>query len=182
MAVKVTVFTCFLLAALATGDYYCPSTNDFVVAYYTNASTNQAFDGGWMNKGGGAMSTKCSFNLLGGFVEFDIDVSGVKTGVNANIYSISPTFQSSEFDSKSDYCDGAATGSKPWCAEVDWIESNGNCGGQTTLHTVQGPGSNGCTAWGCEASYHYNGHAKFHMRVQFDLNGLTFFLLCRGAA
>ena len=22
------------------------------------------------------------------------------------------------------------------CVEVDWIESNGNCGGATTLHTV----------------------------------------------
>jgi hypothetical protein len=55
--------------------------------------------------------------------------------------------------------------------EVDWIESNGNCGGQTTLHTVPGPGETGCTAWGCAASYHYNGRSSFHMHVAFDQHG-----------
>lgn len=88
--------------------------------------------------GGGAAATKASFNLLGGSVDFDLDLSNVHVGVNANIYTVSPTLAnpSSGFV-KSDYCDGAATGSK-WCVEVDWIESNGDCGGATTLHTVEG--------------------------------------------
>ena len=28
---------------------------------------------------------------------------------------------------------------------------------------VEGPGNNGCTAWGCRQSYHYNNRSKFHM-------------------
>jgi broad specificity polyphosphatase/5'/3'-nucleotidase SurE len=49
------------------------------------------YDGGWSVHGGGAGATKAAFNLLGGSVEFDLDVSGVHPGVNANIYTISPT-------------------------------------------------------------------------------------------
>ena len=55
--------------------------------------------------------------------------------------------------------------------EVDWVETNGNCGGATTLHTVAGPGSVGCTAWGCQLEYHYNGRPSFHMRVDYKTNG-----------
>jgi len=33
--------------------------------------------------------------------------------------------------------------------EVDWIETNGNCGAATTLHTVEGYFSEGCNAGGC---------------------------------
>merc|ERR1712125_91627 len=58
-----------------------------------------------------------------------------------------------------------------FCLDVDWIESNGNCGGATTLHTKEGPGSNGCTAWGCRASYHYNGRSSFHMRIEYGTDG-----------
>jgi len=121
--------------------------------------------------GGGAAATKASFNLLGGSVDFDLDLSNVHVGVNANIYTVSPTLAnpSSGFV-KSDYCDGAATGSK-WCVEVDWIESNGDCGGATTLHTVEGPGNNGCSAWGCRNSYKFNGKAAFHMRIEYGLDG-----------
>jgi len=126
------------------------------------------YDGGWSVTGGGAAATKASFNLIGGSVEFDIDLSATHPGVNANIYSISPVF-SGDFNQKM-YCDGAKTGND-WCVEVDWIESNGNCGGQTTLHTRPGPGSTGCTAWGCEATYMYNGRNSFHMMVSYDAQG-----------
>ena len=40
--------------------------------------------------GGGSGATKAAFNLLGGSVEFDFDVSNVHPGVNSNIYTISP--------------------------------------------------------------------------------------------
>lgn len=58
-----------------------------------------------------------------------------------------------------------------WCAEIDWIETNGNCGGATTLHTRAGPGSTGCTAWGCQDKYNYNGQASFHMKVSYGTDG-----------
>jgi hypothetical protein len=109
--------------------------------------------------------------LLGGAVEFDINFSGVHTGVNANIYTISPTIQKESGFSFSDYCDGAKKDKSQWCLEVDWIESNGDCGGATTLHTVFGPGSSGCTAWGCRASYHYNMKSSFHMRIEHAADG-----------
>jgi hypothetical protein len=116
------------------------------------------------------VATKSAFNLLGGAVEFDIDFSGVHKGVNANIYTISPTIQASGFN-KDDYCDGAEKDQAKWCMEVDWIESNGDCGGATTLHTMFGPGYPGCTAWGCRASYHYNGKSSFHMRIEHSTDG-----------
>eukprot|EP00040_Diaphanoeca_grandis_P028196 m.162243 g.162243 ORF g.162243 m.162243 type:complete len:328 (-) comp31269_c2_seq2:27-1010(-) len=164
-----SVFVSVVLLAVGVNGDYCPSENDLTIAYTTPTSKNQLNNGGWMNKGGGGVATKSSFNLLGGSVDFDIDVSQVKVGVNANIYTISPEFKQPYFN-KSFYCDGAATGDN-WCTEVDWIESNGNCGGQTTLHTVEGPGTTGCTAWGCANSYHYNGTASFHMRIEYDLDG-----------
>merc|ERR1719378_213049 len=149
-----------------TGDAdWCPSAGDFTVAY----GTPQLMDQGWSVSGNGGVATKSAFNLVGGFVEFDIDFSGVSTGVNANIYTISPSISPGGY-SGGDYCDGADN-DKPWCLEVDWIESNGNCGGATTLHTKQGPGSNGCTSWGCRASYHYNGHSSFHVRVEYGQDG-----------
>merc|ERR1711981_726930 len=107
--------------------------------------------------------------LLGGFVEFDVDFSGVTPGVNANIYTISPSIGGGGYQG-GNYCDGAVN-DKPWCLEVDWIESNGNCGGATTLHTKPGNGPDGCTAWGCRASYHYNGKASFHIRVEYGTDG-----------
>merc|ERR1712224_168469 len=84
----------------------------------------------------GGAATKSAYNLLGGFVEFDIDLSGVTPGVNANIYTISPGIGGGGYQ-QGNYCDGAVN-DKPWCLEVDWIESNGNCGGATTLHTKAG--------------------------------------------
>jgi hypothetical protein len=129
----------------------------------------QLQDGGWTIHGNGGAATKAAYNLLGGFVEFDVDFSGVTPGVNANIYTISPSIGGGGYEG-GNYCDGA-TNDKPWCLEVDWIETNGNCGGATTLHTKPGDGPDGCTAWGCRASYHYNGKASFHMRIEHGPDG-----------
>jgi len=90
--------------------------------------------------------------------------------VNANIFTISPSGIGSGGYVDGDHCDGADN-DLPWCLEVDWIESNGNCGGASTLHTVPGPGDNGCTAWGCRVNYHYNGRASFHMKIQHGDDG-----------
>ena len=148
---------------------YCPSADDLTIAY-SDKTSPQIVDQGWTIHGGGGVASKSAFNLIGGYVEYDIDFSGVPTGVNANIYSISPSDIGSGIYTQSKYCDGAGSGA-PWCVEVDWIESNGNCGGATTLHTKQGPGNEGCTAWGCRESYHYGGRAAFHMRVEFAADG-----------
>lgn len=143
---------------------YCPLASDLTVAY----GSPQLMDGGWVIRAGGGAASKAAFNLLGGSVEFDLDLSGVPAGVNANIYTISPKVTGGAFSS-GDYCDGAEN-DKPWCTEVDWLESNGNCGGATTLHTIPGPGM-GCTAWGCRVDYHYNGRTTFHMRVEYGQDG-----------
>jgi len=119
--------------------------------------------------GGGGVASKAAFNLLGGFVEFDVDLAGVKSGVNANVYAISPKdFPHGHFDKKSDYCDGAETGSK-FCLEVDWLEANGHCGAAMTIHAIEGPG-NGCTAWGCRASYDLKS-TKYHYRIDYHTDG-----------
>jgi len=144
---------------------YCPSAADLEA----NGGA-QVFDQGWSIWGGGGASTKSTFNLIGGSVEFDVDFSTCKTGVNCNIYTVSPSGIGSGGYAPSQYCDGSKTGSD-WCVEVDWIESNGNCGGASTLHTIEGPGPAGCTAWGCTIAYHYNGAPSFHMRIDYGTDG-----------
>lgn len=127
-------------------------------------------DGGWTIHGGAGVATKSAYNLIGGFVEFTYDISQVGQGVNTNIYTISPTFSNpSGFVKDNDYCDGA-DGSRAWCMEDDWVESNGNCGGATTLHTVPGGGMF-CGSWGCRATYQYNGAHSDRWRVSYDEGG-----------
>lgn len=110
------------------------------------------------------MATKAAFNLLGGSVEWDADFTGSQPGVNSNIYSISPGFGSGDFNQGA-YCDGQGSlQGHPWCLEVDWIESNGNCAGQTTLHSTF---SGLCNTGGCMNQYAYNGQAAFHMKVSY---------------
>ena len=123
---------------------YCPTADDLTIAYCDDGPNHDMpcpslTDGGWTVNGGGGAATKSAFNLLGGYVEYDIDLSNVDSGVNANIYTISPaSFSGSYFNKTLDYCDGAATGSD-WCMELDWIEANGHCGGAATIHTIEGP-------------------------------------------
>ena len=150
---------------------YCPSANDFFAS--SHATQNIVlFNGGWSIHGPGGVGTKAAFNLIGGSAEWDIDFSKTNIGVNGNIYTISPAGIPSTGYTASNYCDGSKPAGSDYCAEVDWIESNGNCGGQSTLHDVPGPGENGCTAWGCALSYHYNGQSSFHMKVTYDSNGV----------
>lgn len=143
---------------------YCPRSKDLTVAYGGPSITN----GGWTIYGGGGVATKAAFNLLGSSVEYDVDTTDVKIGVNANMYTISPTL-TGPF-SQSYYCDGQKLG-RLWCLEVDWLETNGNCGGATALHTVSGTGT-GCTNWGCYGQFSYNGRTSFHMRINTDINGV----------
>lgn len=167
-----------MLAGGAAAELYCPSKDDLTIAYcdYGNRQHNvapcpQLNDGGWKIEGGGGAATKSAFNLNGGYVEYDIDFTNVNNGVNANIYTISPErFSLDHFNKTLDYCDGAAHG-RDWCMEMDWIETNGHCGGASTIHTIDGEGNDGCTGWGCRNSYHYSGSSKLAMRVDYAQNG-----------
>jgi|ERR1712085_29818 len=142
----------------------CPSVEDLTIAY----GTPQLFNGGWKIEGAGGAATKSAFNLNGGFVEFDMDVSNVDVGVNANLFTISPySFASDHFNNSLDYCDAASP--RKWCMEMDWVEANGHCGAATTIHTKEG-GS--CAhAQGCSTTNHFNGTSKFHMKIAYDETG-----------
>lgn len=163
-----TVFAC---VGCASTERFCPSTNDIKKIYGSDASMSNVdiYNQGWTVHGNGGVATKAAFNLNGGTVEFDIDFGNVDTGVNANIYTISPQFSGSEYND-GDHCDGAEN-DLPWCLEVDWTESNGHCGGATTLHTKPGEGDDGCTAWGCRVNYHFNGVSQYHMKIQYGSDG-----------
>jgi len=146
-------------------DGYCPSAQDLVVAYGNGVVLQ---DQGWTVSGDGGAATKAAYNLNGGYVEYDIDVSGATAGTIPNVYSIAPSGLGAEgFVKDRDYCDGADQHEYPWCVEVDWIESNGACGGATTVHTIPGTGPGSCNAWGCRTEYH-NDAPKFHMRIDYD--------------
>merc|ERR1711945_70623 len=68
-----------------------------------------------------------SFNLLGGYIEFEMDTTEAHPGVNTNLYTTSP-------QTCCDYCDIQDNGT-PQCMEMDIIENNGNCLAQTTWHS-----------------------------------------------
>jgi hypothetical protein len=156
---------CCVLASLADATVYCPSGGDLVVAYGDGV---QLTDGGWSIQGDGGAATKAAFNLNGGYVEFDFDVSGANTGVIPNIYTVSPDGIGGGFSSDH-YCDDGEN-DKPDCLEVDWIEANGGCGGATTLHTVSGTGPGACNYWGCRSTYSFGG-STFHMKVEYGNDG-----------
>jgi len=127
---------------------------------------------GWNIAGAGAAATKSAFNLINGWVSYNVNFVHVPVGVNANVYSISPDFGGAPSFTNSIYCDGQpASGSKPWCVEADWIESNGNCGGASTLHTYNvADNSGGCGGWGCTSNYLYS-TSSFAMNVSYDSIG-----------
>jgi len=159
------------LALALAANLYCPSSNDLQVAY--SGGTISIVNQGWTITSGGGVASKSAYNLLGGWISFTANFQGTPTGVNANLYSISPHFSagtSGSFNKGSDYCDGQGSGST-WCAEIDYIETNGNCGGATTYHTFQGS-SGTCGAGGCAASYTYGGTSKFNMNISFSTSGV----------
>lgn len=110
------------------------------------------------------MHGRQTFNLLGGYVEFDIDTSGAHGGVNNNLYLVSPE---PSFFSATNNCDIQAQG-KPACMEMDIIEMNGNCLAQTTWHTW--PNHNGdCDQAGCWGQRYRNGRS--HVKAAFSADG-----------
>jgi len=128
--------------------------------------TVQFINGGWEQTGDARVSSKTSFNLLGGYIEFDMDVSEATPATNTNIYTVSMTQDNC---GEACYCDIQDNGS-PVCMELDIIEANGNCAMASTWHTVPGFNGGGCDAGGCA----YDGKlpsSKFHMKSEWSDSG-----------
>lgn len=149
----------FALVYSATAELFCPGQGDFEFEGNTHWNGN-----GWDMHGGGGVHARFTTNILGGYMEFDMDTSGAHTGVNNNFYVTSP--DPSYFSAKND-CDIQGQ-NKPSCMEMDFVENNGNCIGQTTWHTW--PNHNGgCDRGGCYAKKSRSGYTKF--RAEFSSDG-----------
>merc|ERR1712007_88236 len=136
------------------GATYCPDpASDFTADY----GSPQWSDNGWTIHGGARASSKASYNLAGGFVEFDMDLGGAHGGVNNNFYITFPS-------NVGNYCDSGGTGG---CAELDFVENNGNCAAATTFHTDPGGGDKGGTQTVNGISSHV------HVRAEWDGSGDT---------
>merc|ERR1711881_226061 len=133
------------------GDTYCPTLADFDIAYGEGVT---AESNGWRVHGGGGVHGRTSWNLLGGYVEFDMDVCGAQSGVNNNFYMISP-----EGGPSTGYCDIQGNNS-PICMELDMVENNGQCLGRTTWH-VWGDHDGGCDQNGCFGQYKLDDGCEF---------------------
>jgi len=121
-------------------------------------------ENGWTMLGGGHIGGRTSFNLLGGYMSFDMDVTNARNGVNTNLYVISPE----NGVDNSGYCDIQPNGS-PQCMELDFIENNGACFMQATWHTSPDL-DGGCDEWGCAASAGLSS-SKFSVKSEFTADG-----------
>jgi hypothetical protein len=151
----------FAMAGLASSELYCPTQNDFQIDG-KNAHWNG--EGGWTVTGGAGIHGKQTFNLLGGYIEFEMDTSNAHTGVNNNLYLVSP--DPSYFKPTND-CDIQGV-NKPSCMEMDIVENNGNCLAQATWHTW--PNHKGdCDRGGCWGQKYRSGVSQ--IRAEFSQDG-----------
>lgn len=111
------------------GASYCPRGSDFKADY----GSPQWSDNGWTIHGGARASSLASYNFAGGFLEFDMDLSGAQNNVNNNLYGTFPVGGDS-----APYCDSGGSCGGSCCAEFDITENNGNCFQATTWHTDRG--------------------------------------------
>jgi len=149
--------------SLAGAELYCPSENEFQMSGGASWNGN-----GWDVTGGGGAHGLTSFNLLGGYVEFDMDSSGATGGMNNNFYTISPDHA---YTSYNDYCDGqgpdASSPTGTYCMEMDIIEANGGCYAASTWHTWFNH-DGGCDQGGCGVGY---GWQSGHVKAAFGTDG-----------
>jgi len=115
----------------------------------------------WSLTGNARISSKTSWNLLGGFVEFDMNNTGVEAEINAALYLSSPAQPNCGLMC---YCD---INSGP-CMEMDIVENNGNCLSATTIHTWYS-WDGGCDRGGCQAKMHSSGKRQF--KAAFSSSG-----------
>ena len=161
-----------LAAALpAAAELYCPgNAND--MNNEANSTSVTFANGGWTIRGDARVSSKTSWNLLGGSMEWDMDVSGVAAEVNTNFYTSSPDKPNC---GSACYCDIQKSASgKPSCMELDFIENNGQCAMATTLHTFATdgrPNNANCDRWGCAAGQRLPSGGKLHMKATVSTDG-----------
>lgn len=149
---------------------YCPAEQDMNLEY--GEVTYHQNDAGWTMNGDGRISSKTSWNLLGGSIEFDMDTTGVADEVNTNLYTTSPPHPNCGKDC---YCDIQENPSVPSCMELDLIEANGNCAMATTIHTFATdgkPNNPDCDRWGCGSTAKLPG-TTFHIKTEFGADGTT---------
>jgi Leucine-rich repeat (LRR) protein len=157
-----------MISLLAVGvsasiELFCPTAHDMI-----NENAMVTFvDAGWSIKGSGRVSSKSAWNLLGGFMEFDMDLSEVDPEVNANFYTVSPEGENCGSEC---YCDSRTNTS---CMEMDIFEGNGQCAMSTTVHTFSKagrPDNPDCDRWGCTAGISLPS-PKVHVKAMFSLGG-----------
>lgn len=155
--------------AIADAELYCPDQSSFQIdggAVWTGAGESGS---GWSITGIGGVHGLTSFNLLGGYMEFDVDTSGATPGMNSNFYTISPDHP---YTSYQDYCDGqgpeASSPTGTYCMEMDIFEADGSTCAAVAWHTW--PNRNGdCDMGGCSATQNVGGH--FHVKAAFGMDG-----------
>ena len=129
-------------------------------------------NGGWTFRGDARVSSKASWNLLGGYIAFDMDVTGVAPEVNTNLYTSSTSQPNC---GERCYCDIQKSPSgKPSCMEMDFVENNGRCAMATTIHTFATdgtPNNPNCDRWGCGSGLGLPSSGKFHVHAALDLDG-----------
>jgi len=137
---------------------FCPNQND-----WTYGGDIQWISGrGWVMTGAGGVHGKTSYNLLGGYVQFDMNTTESHVTVNNNFYTSSPS-------PCCNYCD-IQVGDHPQCMELDIIENNGDCLSQTTWHTW--PNHNGdCDEGGCWGQMYQPGTHSFHVKAEWSTDG-----------
>lgn len=154
--------------AVVSGVLYCPSAGDMNSEHGTVVFAN----GGWTMLGDARVSSKTSWNLLGGFIEWDMNTSAVAPAVNTNLYTVSPKQPNC---GEACYCDIQKSQSgKASCMELDLTENNGRCEFATTLHTYETdgtPSNRNCDRWGCAATQKIPASGAFHMKAAFSANG-----------
>lgn len=170
-----------LSAPLAHGELYCPGNQQDMNNEAPGGDVTFA-NGGWTVKGDGRVSSKTAWNLLGGSMEWDMDVSRVANEVNTNFYTSSPDKPNC---GSACYCDIQKSASgKASCMELDFIENNGQCAMATTLHTFATdgkPNNSDCDRWGCATGQRLPSGGKLHVKASIAEDG-TVIVTLNGAA
>lgn len=131
-------------------------------------------------------------DLLGGSIEYDIDIGNVDCRCNAAFYMVSSPGKNEDGSLNAGpandyYCDANYVGNQ-WCPEMDLMEAN-KYAFRMTPHTCDAPNNNGhyynCDRGGCGKSIHevdpnaygpgsqfrINTNNQFHVKIDFKQTG-----------
>jgi hypothetical protein len=152
------------MACVNGHELYCPGASQF---HIENGDV-EFKHGGFSMTGDARVSSKTSWNLLGGYVEFDMDTTQTQPGIISTFYTTSPEEANCGMAC---YCD-INSAVRP-CLEMDLVENNGNCVLATTTHTHATDGVSGnrnCDKWGCASKTPLPG-TPVHMKGVFAEDG-----------